>query len=59
MCFGGQDQTTIAKVGHDLRLLTSDVDTELERWENQEHEVVRHCQSMSSLAYSVYLFTRY
>ncbi|KAM9494562.1 alpha-catulin isoform 1-T1 [Clarias gariepinus] len=58
MCCAGHDQTAITKVGQDLRLLTSDVDSELERWENQEHEVVRHCQSMSSMAYSIYLFTR-
>uniref|UniRef100_A0A3B4BRQ3 Alpha-catulin n=1 Tax=Pygocentrus nattereri TaxID=42514 RepID=A0A3B4BRQ3_PYGNA len=55
-----QEQTTIAKLGLELRLLTSDVDSELERWEEQkqEHEVVRQCQSMSSVAYSMYLFTR-
>ncbi|XP_036422306.1 alpha-catulin isoform X2 [Colossoma macropomum] len=53
-----EEQTTIAKLGLELRLLTSDVDSELERWEEQEHEVVRQCQSMSSMAYSMYLFTR-
>ncbi|KAI5621848.1 alpha-catulin, partial [Silurus asotus] len=53
-----EDQTTIIKLGHELRHLTSDVDLELERWENQEHEVVRHCQGMSSMAYSMYLFSR-
>ncbi|KAL7829522.1 hypothetical protein AOLI_G00304070 [Acnodon oligacanthus] len=55
-----EEQTTIAKLGLELRLLTSDVDSELERWEEQEqeHEVVRQCQSMSSVAYSMYLFTR-
>ncbi|XP_026785802.1 alpha-catulin isoform X3 [Pangasianodon hypophthalmus] len=58
VCCGGQDQTTITKLGQELRLLTSDVDSELEHWENQEHEVVRQCQSMSSMAYSMYLFTR-
>ncbi|XP_017310367.1 alpha-catulin isoform X1 [Ictalurus punctatus] len=58
VCCGGQDQTTITKLGQELRLLTLDVDSELEHWENQEHEVVRHCQSMSSMAYSMYLFTR-
>ncbi|XP_058233710.1 alpha-catulin isoform X2 [Hemibagrus wyckioides] len=58
VCCGGQDQTTITKLGQELRFLTSDVDAELERWENQEHEVVRHCQSISSMAYSMYLFTR-
>ncbi|KAI5091899.1 alpha-catulin [Silurus meridionalis] len=58
VCCSAQDQTTIIKLGHELRHLTSDVDLELERWENQEHEVVRHCQGMSSMAYSMYLFSR-
>ncbi|XP_060752893.1 alpha-catulin isoform X2 [Tachysurus vachellii] len=58
VCCVGQDQTTITKLGQELRFLTSDVDAELDRWENQEHEVVRLCQSLSSMAYSMYLFTR-
>ncbi|XP_027031418.1 alpha-catulin isoform X2 [Tachysurus fulvidraco] len=58
VCCGGQDQTTITKLGQELRFLTSDVDAELDRWENQEHDVVRLCQSLSGTAYTMYLFTR-
>lgn len=53
-----EEQTTIAKLGLELCLLTSDVDAEVERWEEQEHEMVRLCQIVSSMAYSMYLFTR-
>ncbi|XP_028820019.1 alpha-catulin isoform X3 [Denticeps clupeoides] len=53
-----EEQTTMAKLGLELRLLTSDVDSEVDRWEDQEHEVVRQSQSISSMAYSMYLFTR-
>jgi hypothetical protein len=53
-----QEQSTIAKLGLELRLLTSDVDTEVEKWEDQEQDIVRQGQSMSSMAYSMYLFTR-
>lgn len=53
-----EEQTTIAKLGLELRLLTSDVDSESEKWEDQEHEIIRQAQSMSSMAYSMYLFTR-
>ncbi|KAG2464899.1 CTNL1 protein, partial [Polypterus senegalus] len=53
-----EEQTTIAKLGLELRLLTSDVDSESEKWEDQEHEIVRQSQCMSSMAYSMYLFTR-
>uniref|UniRef100_A0A8C9WIF0 Alpha-catulin n=1 Tax=Scleropages formosus TaxID=113540 RepID=A0A8C9WIF0_SCLFO len=53
-----EEQTTIAKLGLELRLLTSDVDSESEKWEDREHEIVRQGQSLSSMAYSMYLFTR-
>ncbi|KAJ1202996.1 hypothetical protein NDU88_006791 [Pleurodeles waltl] len=54
----GEEQGKIAKLGLELRLLTSDVDSETEKWEDQENEIVRHGQSLSSMAYSMYLFTR-
>ncbi|XP_020851348.1 alpha-catulin isoform X1 [Phascolarctos cinereus] len=53
-----EEQAKIAKLGLKLRLLTSDVDCEIEKWKNQENEIVRHGQNMSSMAYSIYLFTR-
>uniref|UniRef100_A0A671R3P2 Alpha-catulin n=1 Tax=Sinocyclocheilus anshuiensis TaxID=1608454 RepID=A0A671R3P2_9TELE len=52
-----EEQTTIAKLGLELCLLTSDVDSEVERWDEQDHEMVRLCQIISSMAYSMYLFT--
>nr|XP_014345522.1 PREDICTED: alpha-catulin [Latimeria chalumnae] len=53
-----EEQTKIAKSGLELRLLTSDMDSEAEKWEDQENEAVRNAQTMSSMAYSIYLFTR-
>ncbi|NXG51249.1 CTNL1 protein, partial [Psilopogon haemacephalus] len=53
-----EEQAKIAKLGLELHLLTSDVDSETEKWEDQENEVVQHGQGMSSMAYSMYLFTR-
>ncbi|XP_078273975.1 alpha-catulin isoform X3 [Rhinoraja longicauda] len=53
-----EEQAKIAKLGLELRLHTSDVDAETERWEDQENEILRQAQSMSSMAYSMYLFTR-
>uniref|UniRef100_A0A3Q2Y035 Catenin (cadherin-associated protein), alpha-like 1 n=1 Tax=Hippocampus comes TaxID=109280 RepID=A0A3Q2Y035_HIPCM len=55
---GVQEQSSMAKVGLELRLLSSDVDAELEKWEEQEQQVVRHSQSVASMAYNMYLFTR-
>uniref|UniRef100_A0A8C5HD10 Alpha-catulin n=1 Tax=Gouania willdenowi TaxID=441366 RepID=A0A8C5HD10_GOUWI len=53
-----EEQTSIAKLGLELRLLSSDVDAEVEKWEEQEQDVVRQSQSLASMAYSMYLFTR-
>uniref|UniRef100_A0A8C1VM71 Alpha-catulin n=1 Tax=Cyprinus carpio TaxID=7962 RepID=A0A8C1VM71_CYPCA len=44
-----EEQTTIAKLGLELCLLTSDVDSEVERWDEQDHEMVRLCQIISSM----------
>uniref|UniRef100_A0A8C3ANL8 Alpha-catulin n=1 Tax=Cyclopterus lumpus TaxID=8103 RepID=A0A8C3ANL8_CYCLU len=40
------EQTSMAKLGLELRLLSSDVDTEVEKWEEQEHDIVRQSQSL-------------
>lgn len=56
MCL--QEQAKIAKLGLKLALLTSDADCELEKWEDQENEIVRYARNMSRMAYSLYLFTR-
>lgn len=58
ICGYEQEQTSIAKLGLELRLLSSDVDTEVEKWEEQEHDVVRQSQSLASMAYNMHLFTR-
>uniref|UniRef100_A0A671UKL1 Alpha-catulin n=1 Tax=Sparus aurata TaxID=8175 RepID=A0A671UKL1_SPAAU len=52
------EQTSMAKLGLELRLLSSDVDTEVEKWEEQEHDIVRQSQSLASMAYNMHLFTR-
>uniref|UniRef100_A0A3Q2NMD6 Catenin (cadherin-associated protein), alpha-like 1 n=1 Tax=Fundulus heteroclitus TaxID=8078 RepID=A0A3Q2NMD6_FUNHE len=53
-----EEQTSMAKLGLELRLLSSDVDSEVEKWEEQEHDIVRQSQSLASMAYNMYLFTR-
>lgn len=53
-----QEQAKTAKLGLKLASLTSDADCELEKWEDQETEIVRHGRNMSRMAYSLYLFTR-
>ncbi|XP_045435889.1 alpha-catulin isoform X3 [Pipistrellus kuhlii] len=53
-----EEKAKIAKLGLKLGLLTSDANCEIEKWENQENEIVRYGRNMSKMAYSVYLFTR-
>ncbi|XP_075900059.1 alpha-catulin isoform X1 [Nelusetta ayraudi] len=53
-----EEQTSMAKLGLELRLLSSDVDAEVDKWEEPEHEIVRQSQSLASMAYSMHLFTR-
>ncbi|KAF4019581.1 hypothetical protein G4228_011352 [Cervus hanglu yarkandensis] len=53
-----EEQAKIAKLGLKLGLLTSDANCEIEKWEDQENEVVLYGRNMSSMAYSLYLFTR-
>ncbi|XP_033093772.1 alpha-catulin isoform X3 [Trachypithecus francoisi] len=53
-----EEQAKIAKLGLKLGLLTSDADCEIEKWEDQENEIVQYGRNMSSMAYSLYLFTR-
>ncbi|KAI4544984.1 hypothetical protein MG293_005250 [Ovis ammon polii] len=53
-----EEQAKIAKLGLKLGLLTSDANCEIEKWEDQENEMVLSGRNMSSMAYSLYLFTR-
>ncbi|XP_015985493.2 alpha-catulin isoform X3 [Rousettus aegyptiacus] len=52
------EKAKIAKLGLKLGLLTSDANCEIEKWENQENEIIRYGRNMSSMAYCLYLFTR-
>ncbi|XP_072180735.1 alpha-catulin-like isoform X1 [Diadema setosum] len=53
-----QEQAKIAKVGLEVKLLTSEVDAETEKWEDQNNEIVKRTKNMSSMAYAMYMFTR-
>ncbi|XP_074844009.1 alpha-catulin isoform X2 [Carettochelys insculpta] len=53
-----EEQAKLGKLGLELHLLTSDVDSETEKWQDQENEIVSYGRSISSMAHSMYLFTR-
>lgn len=54
-----EDQAKIAKVGLEMKLLTTEVDAEAEKWdEYSENDIVKRAKNMTSMAYNMYLFTR-
>ncbi|XP_033010249.1 alpha-catulin [Lacerta agilis] len=53
-----EEQMILGKLGLELHKLTTRVDSEMEKWDDPENEIVRHGQGLSSMAYSIFLFTR-
>lgn len=53
-----QEQAKIAKLGLEMKLLTSEIDAETERWTSTENDLCKRARSMSQMAFSMYQFTR-
>ncbi|XP_071941893.1 alpha-catulin-like [Antedon mediterranea] len=53
-----EEQARIAKLGLELKLMTSELDVETDKWEDAENDILKRAKNMSSMAYSMYLFTR-
>ncbi|XP_015261913.1 PREDICTED: alpha-catulin [Gekko japonicus] len=53
-----EEQARLGKSGLALCELSSRVNSEMEKWDDPENEIVRRGQCLSSMAYSMYLFTR-
>ncbi|XP_070570526.1 alpha-catulin-like isoform X2 [Ptychodera flava] len=53
-----EEQAKIAKAGLEMKLMTSELDADAEKWEDPENDIVKRAKNMSSMAYSMYLFTR-
>ncbi|XP_054709306.1 alpha-catulin-like [Uloborus diversus] len=52
------EQAKIAKLGLEMKLLTSEIDAETERWPSSENDLCKRARSMSQMAFSMYQFTR-
>ncbi|CAF1073113.1 unnamed protein product [Rotaria sordida] len=52
------EQAKIAKAGLEMKLITSEMDTEAEKWDEPQNEIAKRAKNMSSMAFSMYLFTR-
>ncbi len=53
-----EEQAKIAKAGLEMKLITSEMDAEAEKWDEPQNEIVKRAKNMSSMAFSMYLFTR-
>ena len=41
-----------------MKLITSEMDAEAEKWDEPQNEMAKRAKNMSSMAFSMYLFTR-
>ncbi|CAG5122756.1 unnamed protein product [Candidula unifasciata] len=55
---GASEQAKIAKLGLEMKLITSETEAEADKWEEPDNAVVKRAKNMSSMAFSMYLFTR-
>ncbi|CAE1327556.1 Alpha-catulin [Acanthosepion pharaonis] len=53
-----EEQAKIAKLGLEMKLITSEMDAEADKWEEPDNDIVKRAKNMSSMAFSMYLFTR-
>ncbi|BFZ21985.1 hypothetical protein BsWGS_25024 [Bradybaena similaris] len=53
-----EEQAKIAKLGLEMKLITSETEAEADKWEEPDNAVVKRAKNMSSMAFSMYLFTR-
>ncbi|XP_071792052.1 alpha-catulin-like isoform X2 [Asterias amurensis] len=53
-----EEQAKIAKLGLEMKLMTSELDAETDKWSDPDNDIIKRAKNMSSMAYSMYLFTR-
>ncbi|XP_053634104.1 alpha-catulin isoform X4 [Cherax quadricarinatus] len=58
-----EEQAKLAKSGLDMKLISSEVEQETEKWEeritqDEDNDIVKRAKNMSSMAFSMYQFTR-
>ncbi|XP_067120821.1 alpha-catulin-like isoform X1 [Centruroides vittatus] len=53
-----EEQASIAKLGLEMKMLTSEMDAETNKWPTTDNDIVRRARSMSQMAFSMYQFTR-
>lgn len=53
-----EEQAKIAKLGLEMKMITSEMDAETEKWEESDNDIVKRAKTMSAMAFSMYQFTR-
>ncbi|XP_035214530.1 alpha-catulin-like [Stegodyphus dumicola] len=53
-----EEQSNIAKLGLEMKQLTSEMDAETDKWPTADNDIVRRAKTMSQMAFSMYQFTR-
>ncbi|XP_070185642.1 alpha-catulin-like isoform X2 [Littorina saxatilis] len=53
-----EEQAKIAKLGLEMKLITSEMEAEADKWAEPDNAVVRRAKNMAAMAFSMYLFTR-
>ncbi|CAL1271925.1 unnamed protein product [Larinioides sclopetarius] len=51
-------ESNIAKLGLEMKQLTSEMDAETDKWPTADNDIVRRAKTMSTMAFSMYQFTR-
>ncbi len=52
------EQAKMAKLGLEMKLITSEIEAEADKWNEPQNEIVKVAKSMSEMAYEIHLFTR-
>lgn len=60
MRLDSEEQAKIAKAGLDMKLASSEMEAEADKWRESEenNDIVKRAKNMSSMAFSMYQFTR-
>ncbi|KAL0279422.1 UNVERIFIED_CONTAM: hypothetical protein PYX00_000987 [Menopon gallinae] len=54
-----EEQAKIAKAGLEMKMMTNEMDAEADKWRQDENnDIVKRARSMSSMAFSMYQFTK-
>ncbi|GAU92516.1 hypothetical protein RvY_04587 [Ramazzottius varieornatus] len=56
--FGTQEQARLVKSGLEMQMISSEMDSETEKWDEASNDIVKRAKNMSSMAYTMYLFTK-